>query len=258
VDPLFAIVGFLVGLCVGLTGVGGGALMTPILILGFGIPMTLAVGTDLCFASVTKACGVWFHRRKGNVRWYLVGRLALGSIPATLITVYLLDSLEPDGTLETVISYTLSAMLVITSLVLLMKERIQRRISLKEPERNHWIHQHRDNLLTLLGAMLGVLVTLSSVGAGALTAVILFLLYPRMPVVAVVGTDLAHAVPLAALAGFGHFELGNVDIALLGSLLLGSIPGTAIGSQLGFYLPEHVLRRWLAGILLLTGLKFAF
>ena len=120
-DPLFAIVGFLVGLCVGLTGVGGGALMTPILILVFGLPMTLAVGTDLCFASVTKACGVWFHRRKGNVRWHLVGRLALGSIPATLITVYLLDSLEPDGILETVISYTLSAMLVITSLVLLMK-----------------------------------------------------------------------------------------------------------------------------------------
>jgi hypothetical protein len=257
-DPLFTLAGFVVGICVGLTGVGGGALMTPILVMGFGIPTALAVGTDLIYAAITKASGVWFHGRKGSIRWRLVGYLALGSLPATIITVLLLDYLQPSGDHERLITAALSVTLIFTSLVLLLKERIARSLENGNSRTAAWIRLHRTRLLILLGALLGVLVTLSSVGAGALTAAILFLLYPRMPAIAVVGTDLAHAVPLAALGGLGHLQLGNVDLTLLGSLLLGSIPGTALGSQLGIHLPERMLRRGLAGLLFLTGVKFAF
>lgn len=257
-DPLFTLAGFIVGLCVGLTGVGGGALMTPILVLGFGVPALLAVGTDLIYAAVTKASGVWFHGRRGSIRWPLVGYLALGSLPAALVTVTLLDHLQPDGQHERLITIALGVTLIFTSLVLLLKERIARGLQPGRWRGGAWIRLHRTRLLILLGALLGVLVTLSSVGAGALTAAILFLLYPRLPAIAIVGTDLAHAVPLATLAGVGHLQLGNVDPVLLGSLLLGSIPGTALGSQLGIHLPEQLLRRALAGLLFLSGLKFAF
>jgi len=257
-DPLFTLAGFVVGICVGLTGVGGGALMTPILVMGFGIPTVIAVGTDLVYAALTKSSGVWFHARKGSIRWRLVGYLALGSLPSTLAAVALLDHLQPAGSQERVITAALGITLIITSLVLLLKERINHGLGGGNRRLAIWIRCHRELLLVALGALLGVLVTLSSVGAGALTAAILFLLYPRLPAIAVVGTDLAHAVPLAALAGLGHLQLGNVDLLLLGSLLLGSIPGTALGSQLGIHLPEHLLRRGLAGLLFLTGLKFAF
>lgn len=187
-----------------------------------------------------------------------MGYLALGSLPATLITVILLDQLQPSGDHERLITIALGVTLIFTSLVLLLKERIARGLKTSQSQTATWIRLHRTRLLILLGALLGVLVTLSSVGAGALTAAILFLLYPRIPAIAIVGTDLAHAVPLAALAGVGHLQLGNVDLILLGSLLLGSIPGTALGSQLGIHLPEQLLRRGLAGLLFLTGLKFAF
>ncbi|AKH20166.1 sulfite exporter TauE/SafE family protein [Sedimenticola thiotaurini] len=257
-DPLFTLAGFVVGLCVGLTGVGGGALMTPILVMGFGIPAALAVGTDLVYAAITKASGVWFHGRKASIRWRLVAHLAIGSLPAALITVVLLDQMVPNGSQERLISLALGITLMFTSLILLLKERISRGVLTNRSRVAGWIRRHRSRLLVLLGALLGVLVTLSSVGAGALTAAILFLLYPRIPAIAIVGTDLAHAVPLAAVAGAGHLQLGNVDLILLGSLLLGSIPGTALGSQLGIHLPEQLLRRGLAGLLFLTGLKFAF
>ncbi len=257
-DPLFTLAGLLVGICIGLTGVGGGALMTPILVLGFGIPAVIAVGTDLVYAAVTKASGVWFHGRRGSIRWSLVGYLSLGSLPATLVSIAVLDYLQPEGRHEQLITVALGVTLIFTSLVLLLKERISSGLSKGKRRGAAWVRKHRRPLLIALGAVLGVLVTLSSVGAGALTAAILFLLYPRLPAIAVVGTDLAHAVPLAALAGLGHMQLGNVDMALLGSLLLGSIPGTALGSQLGIHLPETMLRRGLAGILFITGLKFAF
>lgn len=257
-DPLFTLAGFVVGICVGLTGVGGGALMTPILVMGFAIPTVLAVGTDLVYAALTKASGVWFHARKGSIRWRLAGYLSLGSLPSTLATITLLDHLQPSGNQERLITAALGITLIVTSLVLLLKERINRGLEGNNRHLACWIRSHRKALLVALGALLGMLVTLSSVGAGALTAAILFLLYPRMPTIAVIGTDLAHAVPLAALAGLGHLQLGNVDIMLLGSLLLGSIPGTALGSQLGLHLPETILRRGLAGILFVTGLKFAF
>lgn len=257
-DPLFTLAGLIVGICVGLTGVGGGALMTPILMLGFGIPAAIAVGTDLAYAAITKGSGLWFHARKRVVRWDLVARLALGSLPAAVITIWVLSDLRNSPHLEEMITTALGIALVVTSLALLLKERIQLRIS--NSNSNHdlagWLNQHRDLLLTLLGAVLGVLVTLSSVGAGALTAAALFLLYPRLPAISVVGTDLAHALPLAVIASLGHWQLGTIDFSLLGSLLLGSIPGTALGSQLALHLSENILRRGLAGLLLITGLKF--
>ncbi len=258
-DPLFTLAGLLVGICVGLTGVGGGALMTPILVLFFGIPPALAVGTDLAYAAFTKMSGVFFHGLRKSIRWDIVGRLALGSIPSSLFTLWVLDGIKGDELAEQVITFTLSFTLLVTSLVLLLKEQIQQGAWAKAKQgRFSWVKARRGRLLTALGFVLGIVVTLSSIGAGALTAAVLFLLYPRMKVVSVVGTDLAHAVPLAAIAGFGHFQLGNVDTTLLWSLLLGSIPGTALGSHLAHYMPEVAMRRGLAGILFLTGLKFAF
>ncbi len=257
-DPLFTLAGLAVGICIGLTGVGGGALMTPILILSFGIPPLVAVGTDLLYAAFTKASGVWFHSRRGNVRWDLAGRLAMGSIPTSLFTAWMLGQFEQSALLEQVISVALGITLMTTSLVLLLRERLHRGALAHGTRLHSWCRRHRRGLLTALGALLGVLVTLSSVGAGALTAAMLFLLFPRMPALAVVGTDLIHAVPLTAIAGLGHLQLGSVDFTLLGSLLLGSIPGTALGSYLGQRVPETFLRRRLAGLLLIAGLKFAF
>lgn len=256
-DPFFILAGLLVGICVGLTGVGGGALMTPILVLGFGIPPALAVGTDLVYAAFTKASGVFFHGLRKSIDWPIVGRLAMGSIPSSLLAILLLDQIQGKEVVDQVITITLGATLVLTSIVLLFKEQIQKSAFAKS-SRDNWSHQQRGRWLTSLGVLLGFIVTLSSIGAGALTAAMLFLLYPKMRTVSVVGTDLAHAVPLAAIAGFGHYQLGNVDFTLLWSLLLGSIPGTALGSQLAHYMPEVAMRRGLAGILLLTGLKFAF
>ncbi|MCP4992676.1 MAG: sulfite exporter TauE/SafE family protein [Gammaproteobacteria bacterium] len=256
-DPLFTLAGLLVGICVGLTGVGGGALMTPILVLFFGIPPALAVGTDLAYAAFTKMSGVLFHGLRKNIQWRIVGRLALGSIPSSLLTIWALDGIAGNQLAEQIMTITLSITLVVTSVVLVLKEKIQMR-SANKGSRLLWIRTQRRYLLTLLGAVLGVVVTLSSIGAGALTAALLFLLYPRMKTVMVVGTDLAHAVPLAAIAGLGHFQLGNVDTTLLGSLLLGSIPGTALGSHLAQHISEVAMRRGLAGILFFTGLKFVF
>jgi uncharacterized membrane protein YfcA len=257
-DPLYALSGLVVGFCIGLTGVGGGALMTPLLVLGFGLPTLVAVGTDLVYAALTKASGVFFHTLEKTIHWPLVLRLAAGSLPATLTTLWWLDVEGHNTQREELITIALGVALVITSLTLLFKERLQQGLRDLPGGWSHWLLQHRDNLLIPFGALLGVLVTLSSVGAGALTAAVLFLLYPRLPAVGVVGTDLAHAVPLAAIAGFGHWQMGSVDLSLLVSLLLGSLPGTALGSQVGFLIPEHLLRKGLAGLLLIIGLKFAF
>jgi len=256
-DPQLTLAGLLVGVCIGLTGVGGGALMTPILVLFFGVPPALAVGTDLAYAAFTKMSGILFHGLRKNIQWQIVGRLALGSIPSSLLTIWALDGITGNLLAEQIMTATLSITLVLTSVTLILKEKIQKRTAIKG-RRLLWIHAQRKYLLTLLGFVLGVIVTLSSIGAGALTAAILFLLYPHMKTVAVVGTDLAHAVPLAAIAGLGHFQLGNVDTTLLGSLLLGSIPGTALGSHLAQHIPEAAMRCGLAGILFFTGLKFVF
>lgn len=254
-DPLYTLSGFLVGFIVGITGVGGGSLMTPLLVLAFGIAPATAVGTDLLYASLTKLFGGWAHHRRGTVDWKVVGLLALGSVPAALLSLWLLKTLAVDDKhLRVVITGVLSVALVLTALALLFKPYLQR-LGRADGAIYELQARHRRGATVLTGAVLGALVTISSVGAGALGVVVLVFLYPRTPTVKIVGTDIAHAVPLTLVAGLGHAALGTVDYGLLGSLLLGSIPGIYIGSHLGARIPERILRPMLAAMLLLIGGK---
>jgi uncharacterized membrane protein YfcA len=258
--------GFAVGLLVGITGVGGGSLMTPLLVFLFGFNPAVAVGTDLLFAAITKIGGVWVHHGKhGSVDWKIVGWLGLGSLPFSIATLFVLKHFASIGKETTgMITFTLGIALILTACALVV-----RTILLHQAEKLGQIddeHSNAENTARfkhleipatiLIGAVLGVFVTLSSVGAGALGTVALLFLYPRMTTLKIVGTDLAHAIPLTAVAGTGHWMLGNVDFVLLGSLLMGSIPGIWIGSHLSAKIPEKVLRPILATVLLLIGLKF--
>ncbi len=254
-DFLFYIVaGAGVGLAVGLTGVGGGSLMTPLLIFA-GVPEKIAIGTDLLYAAVTKTGGAWAHKKQGTVRWNLVLYLAAGSIPASLLTSYLLHTFHtPDD--SGVLTKALGVMLIMTALVLLGKKRLQS----PAPETTltiHWHHRHAKSITFITGIVLGVVVTLSSVGAGAFCAVLLLTLYPRLPALQVVGTDIAHAVPLTFIAGMGHWILlGNVDFVLLGGLIIGSLPAVHLGAKFASRIPNSVLQPILAVLLLVIGIKF--
>lgn len=256
-DGAYTFAGLVVGFMVGLTGVGGGSLMTPLLVFLFGISPVKAVGTDLLFAAITKAEGVWVHGRRGTVEWRITGLLAAGSLPASLITTHLLQTLmvQKDD-INTMITTLLGTALILTSVALLFKTEIQKlgqRLSNgTAPDWGRW----RGAITVLAGVVLGVLVTLTSVGAGALGAAMLFFLYPRLPAARIVGTDIAHAVPLTAVAGLGHLHMGTVDFMLLGSLLLGSLPGIYLGSHLSTRVPEKVMRPILASMLMLIGVKF--
>lgn len=262
----YTVSGFLVGFLVGITGVGGGSLMTPLLVFLFGFKPSVAVGTDLLYAAITKTSGVWVHHGKhGSVEWHIVGWLALGSLPFALATLYVLKQLMVVGKEITgMITFTLGIALLLTAFSLLVRSFLMRRAQKLDviddehsTDTNAGRFKHLQIPATVLtGAILGVLVTLSSVGAGALGTVALLFLYPRMSTLKVVGTDLAHAIPLTAVAGIGHLSLGNVDLMLLGSLLLGSVPGIWVGSHLSAKIPERFLRPTLATLLLLIGTKF--
>lgn len=258
-DITYTIAGFVVGFIVGLTGVGGGSLMTPILVLVFGFKPAIAVGTDLLYAAITKSGGIFVHNRRGTIEWKIVGLLASGSIPATIISVLLLKHLDTAGiNYDKVITYTLSTSLILTSLVLMFKNRLQHASQNERYEAIRALHRRLRKPMTILaGVLIGTLVTLSSVGAGALGAAILFFLYPRLRAASIVGTDLAHAVPITAIAGMGHVHIGTVDFLLLGSLLIGSLPGIYLGSHTGSYLPDKLLRPILASMLFLIGLRMA-
>ncbi|HQT25267.1 MAG TPA: sulfite exporter TauE/SafE family protein [Burkholderiales bacterium] len=246
-DYWYAFSGFAIGSIVGMTGVGGGSLMTPLLVIAFGIPPSVAVGTDLLYGAVTKAGGAWVHRN--HVDWKVVRLLASGSIPAAISGILLLKSLSMAG-MASLISTTLGAALVLTSIALLYREKIRQFAPFPEGS--------VAAATVITGALIGFLVSISSVGAGALGTVALFWLYPRLPAIRVVGTDIAHAVPLTAIAGIGHAAIGTVDLHLLESLILGSLPGIYIGSHLGSKIPEKMLRRTLAGMLILIGGKLIF
>lgn len=256
---LYTLSGFLVGLIVGITGVGGGSLMTPLLVLFFGVSPATAVGTDLLYASITKSLGGWVHSRNGTVDWKIVGLLSLGSLPAALLTIALFKFLGLDEkSLKGIVTGVLSVALVLTALALLLKDQI-RRLAQRDDGTIYELHHHHLKGATIAtGAIVGVLVTVSSIGAGVLGTVALLFLYPRLSAVKVVGTDIAHAVPLTAVAGLGHLALGTVDLVLLGSLLLGSLPGIYIGSHLSAKIPEKVLRPLLATMLLIIGIRLAF
>jgi uncharacterized membrane protein YfcA len=255
-NPLYAISGLLVGVLVGLTGVGGGSLMTPLLVLLFGFNPGTAVGTDLLYASATKAVGTVVHGANKTVDWKITGYMALGSIPAAAASVVFLYVLRAHGdNTSKLISTVLGFALVLTAVTLLFRKQIFEFAA----SRSFAPGARTTTILTVvLGAVLGVLITLSSVGAGAIGVTVLIFLYPKLPISRIVGSDIAHAVPLTLIAGAGHFALGTVNLPLLGSLLTGSIPGIIIGSQLTARIPERVLRPILAGTLLLVGGKLAF
>jgi uncharacterized membrane protein YfcA len=253
-DLLYTFSGFLVGLIVGVTGVGGGSLMTPLLVLLFGIAPATAVGTDLLYASLTKMGGSWVHNKRGTVDWSIVKLLAMGSLPAALLSLWSLHALQlDDKTLKSVITGVLSVALVLTALALLLKPHIQKLGRSKDGAIFELHAHHLKGATVFTGVLLGVLVSLSSVGAGALGMVVLLFLYPRHSAAKLVGTDIAHAVPLTLIAGLGHVALGTVNFGLLGALLLGSLPGIWLGSHLSSRIPERVLRPLLAGMLILIG-----
>lgn len=255
-DWMYTLSGFLVGLIVGVTGVGGGSLMTPLLVLLFGVSPATAVGTDLLYASLTKTLGGWVHGRNGSVDWKVVGLLGMGSLPAAVVTIALLKYLALDEkTLRGLVTGVLSVALLLTAVALLLKERIKKWARRPDGTVYELHHRYLPAATIATGAVVGTLVTISSVGAGVLGTVALLFLYPRMPAVKVVGTDIVHAVPLTAIAGMGHLALGTVDLVLLASLLMGSLPGIYIGSHLSAKVPEKILRRVLATMLLIIGIK---
>ncbi len=257
-DGLYTLSGFLVGLIVGVTGVGGGSLMTPLLVLFFGVSPATAVGTDLLYASLTKSVGGWVHGRNGSVDWKVVGLLGLGSLPAAAVTIALLKYLALDEkTLRSLVTGMLSVALLLTAAALLLKTQIRKIARRKDGTVYELHHRYLPAATIATGVVVGVLVTVSSVGAGVLGTVALLFLYPRMSAVRVVGTDIVHAVPLTAIAGMGHMALGTVDLVLLGSLLLGSLPGIYLGSHLSAKVPEKVLRPLLATMLLIIGARMA-
>jgi uncharacterized membrane protein YfcA len=245
--------GFAVGLLVGMTGVGGGSLMTPLLTLLFGVSPTVAVGTDLAFASVTKGAGTITHRFNGTVNWAIVRRLCLGALPAALVATLALRHFGAlDKEIGQIIRYSIAGSVMLTVVALLFRKRMLAWIHAK-PSR-----QLQGGALTtatvVSGVILGVLVTVSSIGAGAIGATLLVMLYPKLTPAEVAGTDIAYAVPLTAIAAVGHWWLGSIDWTLLVTLLIGSLPGITLGSMLARKVPERFLRALLA--LTLTGVAF--
>lgn len=251
----FVIAGLFVGFVVGLTGVGGGSLMTPILI-HFGVSPATSVGTDLLYAAITKAGGIHVHHKKKNIDWRITLILAAGSVPAALLTLWVLHSSGLDtASVNKLIKKSLGWAMLFTALAILFKQQI-----MDYSHRNDiWItrmsRKQQDVATVITGFVLGAIVTLTSIGAGALGTVVLFLLYPLLPTVRLVGTEIAHAVPLTLVAGLGHASFGNVDWGLLLNLLIGSLPGIYIGSHLANRAAEKYLRPALAMMMFYAGTK---
>jgi uncharacterized protein len=255
IDPLYVTSGFGVGLLVGMTGVGGGSLMTPLLILLFGIHPSIAVGTDLLYASATKAGGSVVHGWARSIHWPAVLRLAAGSIPASIVTLIVLWQLDLNSAASrSLVNVVLSFALLLTAASLIFRTAILGSL--------RWRVERLDErtiarATVLVGAALGVLVSISSVGAGAVGVTALLLLYPRLPMARIVGSDIAHAVPLTLIAGAGHWAMGAIDWHLMGVLLIGSLPGIVIGSYFATRVPEMALRFLLAMTLILVAGKLA-
>lgn len=257
-DVVFVLAGLVVGFIVGLTGVGGGSLMTPLLIFFFGVKPHLAIGTDLLFAAFTKMGGTVSMARQRIVPWRLVGTLSAGSIPAALVTLYVLHSVGPaDPAVQRVMTTTLGIALLLTAAATLYKavrgKQAPRSVAADQlalaTKPRHW------SLPLLFGALIGTLVTLTSVGAGAIGVTVLMILYPLLPLPRIVAADIAYAVPLTLVAGLGHASLGSVDWPLLAKLLAGSLPGIWLGSRLVLKTPDRVIRSLLSVLLAYAGVK---
>ena len=252
-NPFYSLAGFLVGALVGMTGVGGGSLMTPLLVLLFGFHPSTAVGTDLLYASVTKTAGTVVHGKRATVDWKIVTSLASGSVPAAIVTLSLMAYYGIKGSQTAVtLNMLLGGALLLTSFAVFFRPLILR-----------WAGHHIDAMearrvtswTIALGVVLGVLVSITSVGAGALGTTALLILYPKLPVARIAGSDIAHAVPLTLIAGIGHWLMGSVDLGLMAALLAGSIPGVIVGSLVATRSSDSVLRPILAITLLLSSLK---
>ncbi|HEY5799623.1 MAG TPA: sulfite exporter TauE/SafE family protein [Burkholderiaceae bacterium] len=249
--------GFGVGLLVGMTGVGGGSLMTPILTLLFGVSPAVAVGTDLAFASITKAAGTFTHRLRGTIDWAIVRRLCLGALPAAALAAYGIKHFgQLDANAGQLIRYAIAVSVMLTVIAILFRGKLLA-----------WIHAHPEKQLqgdalaratVLAGAVLGTLVTISSIGAGAVGATVILMLYPRLTPAQVAGTDIAYAVPLTAIAALGHWWLGSINWALLGTLLIGSLPGITLGSYIARAVPEKFARALLATTLTGVAVKLVY
>ena len=253
IDPIYVVSGFGVGLLVGMTGVGGGSLMTPILIMLFGVHPATAVGTDLLYAAATKAGGGIVHWWERTIHWPAVIRLASGSIPASILTLLVLWQLDlPAEAARSLVNSVLCFALLLTATSLIFRKLVIDKLRAR-------MARHSDAAIAratvLVGVSLGVLVSISSVGAGAVGVTALLLLYPQLPMSRIVGSDIAHAVPLTLIAGMGHWALGAIDWQLMGVLLIGSLPGIAIGSYCAVRVPETALRLLLAAILIVVAGK---
>jgi uncharacterized membrane protein YfcA len=253
-DLAFSLAGLVVGLAVGATGVGGGSLMTPILILFYGITPSVAVGTDLIYASISKAFGVGLHSRNGSLDWKLVGWMSLGSVPAALLTLLFLHHQAPGKELDQLIKLTLSIAIVVTALFTVFQDWIMALLrrspgKAEAVESSSW----QKPLTVVCGVLIGALVTISSVGAGVIGMMMLLLLYPKHPPIRLVGSDLAHAVLITAIAGAGHAGLGSVNWPMLGSLLIGALPGIYVGTRIGFKLNAKALKKVISALLIVVG-----
>jgi uncharacterized protein len=248
--------GFLVGLLVGQTGTGGGSLMTPLLVLLFGVHPATAVGTDLLYASATKSVGTLVHGMHHTVNWQIVTRLASGSVPGTIITLLILSQFNLNGRAAgAVISAALAVLLLLTASSLVFRRQFVEAVG---PSVENLTERQVARYTVLIGVLLGVLVTITSVGAGALGVTALLLLYPRLPMASIVGSDIAHAVPLTLVAGIGHWWMGSTNWTMLMWLLAGSIPGIVLGSYLAVRVPDRVLRPILAATLMVVAGQLLF
>ena len=256
IEPAYSMAAFAVGVLVGLTGVGGGSLMTPILILLFGIHPATAVGTDLLHAAVTKTAGSFVHGRNRTIEWRIVRRLAAGSIPTTVVTIAALSAIDINGSMaRDLVNAVLALALVITAVMLVFRNRIVARYS---PRFGALADRKIAAITVAVGAVIGTIVSISSVGAGAIGVTALVLLYPKLPAARIVGSDIAHAVPLTLVAGIGHWFLGSIDFPVFTSLILGSVPGILLGSYAAVRVPDRALRLVLAVTLLVVATKLSF
>lgn len=255
IDFYYILAGAIAGSVIGLTGVGGGALMTPILLLFFGIPPTTAIATDLWFAAITKIAGAFVHHQSGHVDWQVAKRLWVGSLPSSLIIVILFGF----GFVIAKISWLTSAiglLILLTALGLFFAPKLINSATRRQLSTLCYLKNLQPTLTVIAGSIIGVCVSLTSVGAGALGSLFLLYLYPlRMTPIKLVATDIVHAIPLALVAGVGYLIAGKVDGEILMNLLLGSVPLVIIGSTLAHKISSRILQLLLGGILLIVALK---
>ncbi|MGM7308322.1 sulfite exporter TauE/SafE family protein [Acinetobacter baumannii] len=259
----FILAGMLVGFCVGITGVGGGSLMTPILIGLFRIEPHIAIGTDLLYAAISKFCGSMVHAKKLNIVWPIVLWLAGGRIPASFGTAWVLEHYLSQSThYKAVLTMVLGFMLTLTGVSIIFRTRIEkffnkfRNKENTQTENEQLAVQNKRTYIVIMGIILGVFVTLSSVGAGAFGIMALVIMFPNLPMIRIIGSDVVHAVLLTLVAGLGHMSAGNVDFMLLMWLLVGSIPAIIIGTLISSRMPERLIRKILGITLFALGVNF--